>query len=151
MANYDELIAVLNQAVSLEYTAVLQYNQHSMLVTGPDKRIFEEVFRAHAKEALDHAKLWGEKIVFLGGVPTVEVGTVHQSTDVKEMLEMDLELEQKAVEVYSRARKICNHEPTTYLLEDHIMAEQEDVEEIQKYLGKVKLAQGKVKLKKEAS
>ena len=144
MANHDKLIEVLNQAVSLEYTAVVQYNQHSMLLTGLDREVFEELFTKQAEEALTHAKTWGEKIVYLGGVPTIEVGEVHQSTDLTEMLEMDLELETQAVETYSLARDVCGHQPTAYLLEDQIIAEQDDVERLAKLLGKVRIAEGKV-------
>ena len=144
MANHDKLIEVLNRAVSLEYTAVVQYNQHSMLLTGPDREVFEELFTKQAEEALTHAKTWGEKIVYLGGVPTIEVGEVHQSTDLTEMLEMDLELETQAVETYSLARDVCGHQPTAYLLEDQIIAEQDDVERMAKLLGKVRIAQGAV-------
>ncbi len=144
MANHDKLIEVLNRAVSLEYTAVVQYNQHSMLLTGLDREVFEELFTKQAEEALTHAKTWGEKIVYLGGVPTVEVGEVRQSTNLSEMLEMDLELETQAVETYSLARDICGHQPTAYLLEDQIIAEQDDVERMAKLLGKVRIAEGKV-------
>ena len=142
MANHDKLIEVLNQAVSLEYTAVVQYNQHSMLLTGPDREVFEELFTKQAEEALTHAKTWGEKIVYLGGIPTVEVGEVHQSTDLAEMLEMDLELETRAVETYSLAREACGHQPTAFLLEDQIIAEQDDVERLAKLLGRVRIAKG---------
>jgi bacterioferritin len=141
MADHDELIAVLNEAVSLEYTAAIQYNQHSMLLTGRDKLLFEEIFQHHAKESLSHAKMWGDRIVYLGGVPKAEVGSIRQSTDITEMLEMDLEVEKKAVEIYSRAHKVCKHEPTQYMLENHILDEDKDVEELQKLLGKVGIAQ----------
>ncbi len=144
MANHDKLIQVLNRAVSLEYTAVVQYNQHSMLLTGPDREVFEELFNKQAAEALTHAKAWGEKIVYLGGVPTVELGEVHQSTSLTEMLEMDLELETQAVETYSLAREVCGHVPTAYLLEDQIIAEQDDVEHLAKLLGQVRIARGAV-------
>ena len=142
MENHDKLIEVLNQAVSLEYTAVVQYNQHSMLLTGPDKEVFEELFTKQAEEALTHAKTWGEKIVYLGGIPTVEVGEVHQSTSLTEMLEMDLELETRAVDAYSLAKEVCGHGPTQYLLEDQIIAEQDDVERLAKLLGQVRIAKG---------
>jgi bacterioferritin len=144
MENHDKLIEVLNQAVSLEYTAVVQYNQHSMLLTGPDREVFEELFTKQAEEALTHAKTLGEKIVYLGGVPTIEVGEVHQSTSLTEMLEMDLELETQAVETYSLARDVCGHQPTAYLLEDQIIAEQDDVERLAKLLGQVRIAKGAV-------
>lgn len=142
MAEHDELIKILNEAISLEYTAAIQYNQHSMLVTGRDKMLFEDLFKDSAREALGHAKMWGDRIVYLGGVPKPEVGAIRQSTDVNEMLQMDIEIERKAVETYSRARKICKHEATGYMLENHILDEDKDVEELQKLLGKVKIAEG---------
>jgi len=139
---HDELISVLNQAISLEYTAAVQYNQHSMLVLGRDKLLFEELFKESSRESLGHAKMWGDRIVYLGGVPKAEIGPIQQSTDIAEMLEMDLAVEQRAVEIYSQAHKVCAHEPTKYMLENHILDEDKDVEKIQKLLGKVGLAQG---------
>jgi bacterioferritin len=144
MVDHFELISILNEAVSLEYTAAIQYNQHSMLLTGRDKLLFEEIFEHHAKESLSHAKMWGDRIVYLGGVPKAELGSIRQSTDVTEMLEMDLEVEKKAVEIYSHAHKVCKHEPTLYMLENHILDEDKDVEEIQKLLGKVNIAQATI-------
>jgi bacterioferritin (cytochrome b1) len=113
-----------------------------MLVTGRDKLLFEDLFKDSSKESLSHAKLWGDRIVYLGGIPKAEVGTIRQSTNVTEMLEMDLEIERKAVEIYSRAHKICKHEPTVFMLENHILDEDQDVEELQKLLGQVAIAQG---------
>jgi len=141
MANHDELIKILNEAISLEYTAAIQYNQHSMLVMGRDKMLFEDLFQDSAKESLGHAKMWGNRIVYLGGVPKAEVAAIRQSSDVTEMLEMDLEIEKKAVEIYSRAHKVCQHEPTKYMLENHILDEDKDVEELQRLLGKTKIGQ----------
>ena len=141
MTGHDELIRVLNEAVSLEYTAAIQYNQHSMLLTGRDKVLFEELFKESAREALTHAKMWGDRIVYLGGVPRAEVGAIRQSTNVTEMLEIDLEVEKKAVEIYSRAHEVCQHAPTRYMLENHILDEDKDVEELQKLLGKVEITQ----------
>ena len=140
MAEHDELIAILNEAISLEYTAAVQYNQHSMLVTGRDRLLFEEVFQHHAKESLGHAKMWGDRIVYLGGIPKGEVNQIRQSADLMEMLEIDLEIEKKAVETYTRAHKICKHLPTQFMLENHILDEDKDVEELQKLLGKVHVA-----------
>jgi bacterioferritin (cytochrome b1) len=36
MGEHQELVAILNEALALEYTAAVQYNQHSMLVMGRD-------------------------------------------------------------------------------------------------------------------
>ncbi len=141
MPGHEELISILNEAIALEYTACVQYNQHSMLVTGRDRRMFEDFFKDASKESLSHAKMWGDRIVYLGGTPKPVVGPIRQSTDLNEMLQMDLEIEEKAVEVYSRAHKACKHEPTLYMLENHILDEDKDVEELRKLLGKVKVAE----------
>ncbi|HYT58525.1 MAG TPA: ferritin-like domain-containing protein [Haliangiales bacterium] len=141
MAEHDKLVEILNEAIALEYTAAVQYNQHSMLLTGRDKMLYEDLFQDSAREALAHAKMWGDRIVYLGGVPRAQVGTTRQSTDITEMLEMDLAVEKQAVEIYSRAHKVCKHEPTLYMLENHILDEDKDVEELQKLLGKVRIAE----------
>ena len=151
MADHDELIKILNEAVALEYTAAVQYNQHSMLVTGRDRRLFEDFFEDSSKESLAHARIWGNRIVYLGGIPKPEVGAVRQSADITEMLEMDLEIEKKAVEIYTRAHRACQHEPTRYMLENHILDEDKDVEEIQKFLGRVKIAESKGATQRQAS
>ena len=151
MADHEELMDVLNEALSLEYTAAIQYNQHSMLLTGREKLLFEDLFRESSKESLGHAKMWGDRIVYLGGVPRAEVGTIRQSTDVTEMLEIGLELERKAVEIYSRARRVCKHEATGYMLENHILDEDKDVEELQKLLGKVRITEAAAPAEKKVA
>ena len=140
MEQHEELIRVLNEAVSLEYMAAIHYNQHSTLLTGQNKLLYEHLFKESAQDALGHAKKWGNRIVYLGGVAKVELGEIKQSTDITEMLEMSLEIEQQALETYRRAHKICKHEPTLYMLEDQIMDEDRDVERLQKLLGRVNIA-----------
>jgi bacterioferritin (cytochrome b1) len=141
MAEHDELIGLLNEAISLEYTACVQYNQMSMLLTGRDKVLFEDLFKDSSKESLSHAKMWGDRIVYLGGVPKAQLGTIRQSTDANEMLQIGFETEKRAVELYSKARSVCKHEATGYMLENHILEEDQDVEEFQKLLGKVRITE----------
>jgi bacterioferritin len=140
MAEHDELIKVLNEAISLEYTASIQYNQHSMLLTGQNKLLYEDLFKDSAREALDHAKAWGDRIVYLGGVPKATVDKIQQPTGITEMLELALEVEKKAVEIYTHAHKVCKHEPTRYVLENQIIDEDKDVVELQKLLGRIEMA-----------
>lgn len=150
-SEHEELIQILNEAISLEYTAAVQYNQHSMLVTGRDKLLFEDLFKDSSRESIGHAKMWGDRIVYLGGIPKAEVGPIRQSTDVDEMLEMDLEIEKRAVEVYTRAHRVCKHEPTRFMLENHILDEDKDVEELQKLLRRVRIAETARSTAKKAS
>jgi bacterioferritin len=149
MTDEERLTRILNEAICLEYTAAIQYCQHSMLLCGRDRALFEEYFVKQSREALGHAKLWGERIVYLGGVPRCEVGHIHQSTDLNEMLAFDLDMEKKAREIYTRAHRICKDDPTRFMLENHIIEEDHDVETIQKFLGQVRIAKEAAQIEKE--
>lgn len=129
-----ELIENLNKALSLELAGVIQYSQHSYLVTGTDREIFKGFFRDQAEEAQDHAESLGDKIVALGGVPTVEPAMIRQSTDAQEMLKQDLELEREAMAVYMAAWASCddNDLPQKFWLEERISDEQLHIEELEK-------------------
>src|ERR671914_1848933 len=99
MAN-AKLIESLNRALSFELTAVIQYMQHSFLVTGAEREVYRSYFRDQSEESHDHAKTLGDKIVALGGVPTVEPAMIRQATELKEMLKQDLELEREGMAAY---------------------------------------------------
>ena len=133
MAN-SALIDGLNRALGLELAGVIQYMQHSFLVTGPEREVFCEFFRDQSEEAHDHAEMLGDKIVAIGGVPTVEPGEIRQSTELSEMLRQDLELERAAMEAYIEAWRACGDEdlPTRFLLEERIANEQKHIEELEK-------------------
>ena len=133
MAN-AELIDNLNRALGLELAGVIQYMQHSFLVTGPEREVFCDFFRDLSGEARDHAETLGDKIVALGGVPTVEPGEIRQSTNLGEMLRQDLELERAAMEAYMAAWRSCTEAElaTKFLLEERIAEEQRHVEEFEK-------------------
>ncbi|MDZ4782585.1 MAG: ferritin-like domain-containing protein [Planctomycetia bacterium] len=144
----QKLIEKFNQAVSLELGALLQYNQYSHVLTGPERHVWHEWFEETAKEAYSHARIFAAKVVALGGVPSVEPAPVKQTNDLVQMLENSLEVERRAVQIYTEARHLaegnfayCN------LLEDQIQDEQDDVEEIEKFLNKVKPAAAKQTVK----
>lgn len=130
----NELIEQLNKALSLELSGVIQYLQHSFLVTGPEREVFRTFFRDMSEEAQDHAAFLGDKIVALGGVPTVEPGDIRQATDLLEMLRQDLELERAAMASYMSAWRTCGEEdmPTKFQLEERMAGEQKHIEELEK-------------------
>ena len=74
----------------------------------------------------------------LGGVPSVEVGTVRQTLEVEEMLRQDLELERAAMQAYMEAHALAEDDVALRtLLEDQIKDEQHDIEELELYLNLV--------------
>lgn len=133
-----KLIEKLNQAVALELCGVLQYNQYAQVLLGPERRIWHEFFEKTSDEAMEHARLFGKRIVGLGGVPSVEPEPVRQTDDLRSMLANSLELERRAVQVYTEALALCE-DNVAYrnLLEEQISTETEDVEELEKYLNQV--------------
>ncbi len=150
MAN-TELIDNLNRALSLELAGVIQYMQHSFLVTGPEREVYKEFFRDQSEEAQEHAETLGDKIVALGGVPTVEPGDIRQSTELTEMLRQDLELERVALEAYVAAWRSCTDRElgTRFLLEERIAEETRHVEELEKLTNerKANVTTGKITLR----
>jgi bacterioferritin len=135
----DEMIEALNKAIALEHTASLQYKQHALLVRGLWRKLFADFFATESRQALEHAHKFGQKIVAVGGVPTVEVGAmVRQSLDLEEMVQQDLELEREAMQAYREAWTLAEDDVALRtMLEDHIETEQRDIEELEMYLSMV--------------
>jgi bacterioferritin len=131
-----ELVEHLNRALSLELASVVQYMQHSFLVTGMEREVYRSYFRKQSEESQEHATTLGDKIVALGGVPTVEPAMIRQSTDLAEMLRQDLALEREAMEVYMAAWEACGEEkenrPVRFQLEERIYQEQLHIDELEK-------------------
>lgn len=140
--NTTQMIGALNKAVALENAATLQYKQHALLVRGLWRKVFADFFASESRNSLEHACKFGQKIVALGGVPTVEVGgTVRQSLDLEEMLRLDLALERAAMQAYLESWALADDNVALRtMLEDHIESEQRDIEELEIYLGMVQTA-----------
>jgi bacterioferritin len=126
----------LNDILRWEWKAVIQYTQASFLVQDVWREVYEPLFRKGADESLGHARAIGNKIVALGGKPTVDCAEIHQATDLHEMLHQALEVERGAVRLYAEALELCEHDaPLRVLLENIILDEQEGVEHLEKLLG----------------
>jgi bacterioferritin len=130
----EDLVENLNSALGFELAGVIQYSQHSYLVTGTEREVYKGFFRDQAEEAQKHAETLGDKIVALGGVPTVEPAMIRQSVDLKEMLKQDLKLEREAMAAYMAAWGACdeNDLPTKFWLEGQIADEEMHIEELEK-------------------
>jgi len=133
----SKVVELLNRALSLEYSAVVQYNQHRFLLTGKDRLVYADFFFDASKEAHKHVKNLGDKIVALGGVPTVEPGVIRQATSLDEMLHQDLALEREALNAYLKAWESAeNNRPLRFWLEDIIRDEQIHIDELEKLSSK---------------
>ncbi len=129
------VIKALNDALALEYAAVVQYAQCSYCVKGFRRLAVAGWFFEQATESLTHARLVGDKIVALGGVPTTRIGPVQEAPDLLGMVKLSLEMERRSVESYQAALTLAADDTALrVLLESRIEAEQADVEELEKML-----------------
>jgi bacterioferritin len=137
MATVDtgRAIELLNGLLQLEYTGLAQYTQHGFLVRGPERVVWGPWFKSEAEECLDHARRLGEKIVALGGMPTVERLPVQQAATLEEMLRLDLDLERRAVAGYQGAlEELGDDTALRVLLESQVFEETAHVEELERIL-----------------
>src|SRR5499426_3284133 len=128
-----ELINRLNRALSLEYAATIQYLQQQCLVTGKERQQFAPFFAASSSEAHTHAQNLGNKIVALGGSPTIEPAEVREGKNLAQMLLYDLEMEREALNAYVKAWESAQgNPPLLFWLEEIISMEQLHVDELEK-------------------
>jgi len=133
----------LNEILRHEWTGVAQYAQASFIVSGFWRELYSGTFMKSAQESFVHAQKIADKIVALGGVPTVERNPIKQSQDLKETLEHALDFESTAVDHYVEALEICDDDRAlVVLLEDILLEEQDGVDDISKLLRDFNAATG---------
>jgi bacterioferritin len=135
----NELLKLLNKDLSLEYTAIVQYIQHSGVITGAEYGDIVKEMKIHANEELQHAIILAEQIDYLGGFPAVDVPAAATSRNNKEMLEQDLTGEEDAIARYKM--RIVQAEQLMELalaqkLREILSMEQEHAMDLRNALGK---------------
>lgn len=129
------IIDHLNEILKHEWTGVAQYAQAGFIVEGIWREVYAGTFMENAEESFGHAKLVGDKIVALGGVPVATRNEIKQSRDLREVLEFSLAFETKAVEMYGKAIDMAEgNKALVIFLEDILKEEQEGVDEFTKLL-----------------
>lgn len=131
----NKIIDKLNDCLRHEWTGVAQYAQAGFVVAGLWREVYSGMFFDSAKESFGHAKQVGEKIVALGGVPTVERNPVKQTDDLQELLNHAMEFESKAVKLYSEALNMAEGDrPLVLFLEGILEEEQDGVDKLTRIL-----------------
>ena len=135
------LVEQLNELVQYEYTAAIQYQQHGLMVRGLWRPVLKGLFEESSRESFGHAKLLGEKIVALGGVPSVQSHKIEAPEGAEAMLRADLKLERDALNQLLKTINAAEADvPTRTLLEDQAVEEQEHVDELERILDQVQKA-----------
>jgi len=107
MKGSGQVIEELNKALRDELTAVSQYFLHAEMYENWGYEKLAEELKEQSVDEMKHAEALMERILFLGGCPSMKPLEMNVGRNVKEMLESDLGLELSAVEDYNEAIQLC--------------------------------------------
>lgn len=96
----ERLLDLLNKDLELEYSAAIQYINHSAVMTGAMYGDIIKELKLHATQEIDHALILSDQIDYLGASPSVDVGKIQTSDDNVQMLKQDLAGEEDAIDRY---------------------------------------------------
>ena len=133
----QDLINKLNEDLSNELSAIIQYITYSAQVTGPYRPQLVGFLLKEVPDEQGHAEFLANKIVALGGVPTTVVAPVAPAESNKELLEAVLVAERKAVAGYKERAEQADQFGDVGLkvqLEDMVRDETEHAEETERIL-----------------
>ena len=100
-----ELTKRLNEDLAGELGAIIQYLTYAAKATGPYRPQLAQFFLAEVVDEQAHAQFLANKIVALGGEPTMQPRAVQTAKTNREMLQAVLEAERRAVADYTQRAK----------------------------------------------
>ncbi len=111
MKGNPKVIALLNEALKEELTAINQYFLHAEMCESWHYDRLGAYIKKQSIDEMKHAETLIERILFLDAVPTMtDPMQLSIGKNVKEQIESDLKLEVAATEMYNRAVKISREE-----------------------------------------
>ena len=108
MQGNPQVIEALNQALTVELTAINQYFcQAKMNQNWGYLRLYHKHYHESLGE-MKHAEKLIERILFLEGVPEIaRYDVIRVGSDVREQFEYDLKLEMGGVKLYNQTIELC--------------------------------------------
>jgi len=138
--NVDELIKLLNKALSDEWLAYYQYWIGAKVVRGPMKDAVIAELTLHATEELSHAELISTRIIQLQGIPVLSPAEWLKITNcgyeapvdhyVEKILDQNIKGEQCAIRYYNELLAITREaDPVTFNMILTILSQEVEHEE----------------------
>jgi len=107
MQGNAKVIALLNEALKEELTAINQYFLHAEMCENWHYSKLGDYIKKQSIDEMKHAESLIERILFLDGSPSMEPLALAIGSSVKDMIKSDLELEIGAVAMYNEAIQIA--------------------------------------------
>ncbi|TAH32734.1 MAG: bacterioferritin [Alphaproteobacteria bacterium] len=143
MKGDKKVLALLNQALKSEITAIQQYLMHSHLLRNWGVAKLADFEAAEIVDERGHVDKLMARILFLEGTPNVgEFDKLLIGKNVKEILENDLKLELQAVHMYRKSAQYCEDigdYVSSELFEELLHEEEGHVDHIETMLMQIKL------------
>ena len=129
MRGDDEVLALLNEQLTSELTAINQYFLHSKMQANWGFTKLAEHTRKESIEEMHHAERVTDRILFLEGLPNYQrLFNLRIGQTVREQFEADLAVEMEVLERLKPGIAMCREKGdiTTANLFEDILADEED-------------------------
>jgi len=129
MRGDDEIIALLNEQLTSELTAINQYFLHAKMQANWGFTKLAEHTRKESIEEMQHAERITDRILFLEGLPNYQrLFNLRVGQTVREQFQSDLAVELEVVERLRPGITMCREKQdiTTANIFEHILADEED-------------------------
>ncbi len=133
----SDMIKGLNEDLAGEYSAIIQYIAYAAKATGPYRPQLVQFFLSEVPDEQGHAQFLANKIVALGGEPTLAPRKVPAAKTNHEMVQAILEAERKAIADYTKRAKEAEEfgdKGLVVQLEDMVRDESNHAEETERIL-----------------
>jgi len=108
MKGNENVLGELNKALAAELTAIVQYIVHAEMAHNWGYKTFGNYIKKQAIDEMRHAEGLIERILFLDGVPQVDLKLAPAiGPNVKRQIENDLAAEKEAVGQYNASVAVC--------------------------------------------
>ena len=108
MRGDERLLQILNDRLAEKLTAISQYIVHSKLCENWGYERLHNGIRAQAMDEMSHAEWLIERIIFLGGFPSVtRLNPVKVEKSVEEMIDNSCENELDAITKYNESIRLA--------------------------------------------
>lgn len=139
MKGDPKVIEHLNKALKLELTTVNQYFLHARMFKDWGLGKIADIEYEESIDEMKHADALIERILFLEGLPNVQdLAKIYIGETLKECLEADLKVEQRAHPYYIEAVAYCEEVKdfvTRKLFSDILASEEEHIDFLETQLG----------------
>jgi bacterioferritin len=141
MKGNPKIIAILNDFLADELTAINQYMVHSEMCANWGYGKLHEAAEKRAIEEMKHAEKLIARILFLEGMPVVsELKKMNIGPNVEAQLKSDLEAEAGAIKGYNDGIRLClelGDSGSRELIEHNLMDEEDHLDWLEAQLDQI--------------